>query len=346
MQSEMCISYSMQTGSNGELPFTLRRETDGTFRVDTSSHNLVQPNMVVKAMSYADAKIDMVRVVTGNTLRPNTMVYFDYLLPNLISQPTASATAARAAAVTATARIRQMASAIMPRIQDRHPDPPASRSASLPIPAAHATAARAPAVTATARIGQMASATMPRIQDQHPDPPASRSASLPIPAAHATVPPTSGTKKAMRVLVWVFLAWATWDVSTPCETHAQIFFSTMSECENDQVCARPLSDVPSGTRFEAADLPAGVKLNERTGLLTGPASMDASITVTAVLPPPAWCRFTRRIAAQFTKRVTQSVSVQRVQGQVHNRTIQDRVLDGIGGFMSAGFVSLIMYLLE
>ena len=299
MQSEMCISYSMQTGSNGELPFTLRRETDGTFRVDTSSHDLVQPNMVVKAMSYADAKIDMVRVVTGNTLRPNTMVYFDYLLPNLISQPTASATAARAAAVTATARIEQMASAIMPRIQDRHPDPPASRSASLPIP-----------------------------------------------AAHATVPPTSGTKKAMRVLVWVFLAWATWDVSTPCETHAQIFFSTMSECENDQVCARPLSDVPSGTRFEAADLPAGVKLNERTGLLTGPASMDASITVTAVLPPPAWCRFTRRIAAQFTKRVTQSVSVQRVQGQVHNRTIQDRVLDGIGGFMSAGFVSLIMYLLE
>jgi hypothetical protein len=120
-------------------------------------------------------------------------------------------------------------------------------------------------------------------------------------------------------------------------TFELIEFSELRECGFDVVCAAPLN-VPEGMHFEAKDLPAGLKLDPHTGLLKGPASVDAlaSFTVQAVMPQ-SW--FGASVYMQ-TVEVRQHAS--RTPGESVETAVADAVASGVSFAM--GVVS--MYCLD
>ena len=64
-----------------------------------------------------------------------------------------------------------------------------------------------------------------------------------------------------------------------------IQFSPLKNCENDRVCAEPKS-VPKGVSFMAKNLPEGMELDENTGVLTGPASVDVDANIFVLVKSP------------------------------------------------------------
>lgn len=62
----------------------------------------------------------------------------------------------------------------------------------------------------------------------------------------------------------------------------KITYTVLSACGDDNVCAMPFhgDKLPWGTRFKPKNLPLGLILDEKTGYLKGPASVDSSAKVT------------------------------------------------------------------
>lgn len=121
------------------------------------------------------------------------------------------------------------------------------------------------------------------------------------------------------------------------------------ECGLGMVCAKPLHAVPRGTRFEPADLPAGLQLDADTGLLSGPASVDAraSIAVLAV-SPGAWFfapPFEQRVEVrQHASRGSMGAAEAVADAVAH--AVAHAVADAVASGVSMTLGAVLMLLLE
>jgi hypothetical protein len=64
-----------------------------------------------------------------------------------------------------------------------------------------------------------------------------------------------------------------------------IQFSQLVNCEHDRVCAKP-ETAPKGVSFQAINLPEGMELDQYTGVLIGPASVDADAKIFVLVKSP------------------------------------------------------------
>lgn len=66
-----------------------------------------------------------------------------------------------------------------------------------------------------------------------------------------------------------------------------IQFNPLKNCENDRVCAHPKPEsVPKGVSFMAKNMPEGMEVDENTGVLTGPASVDVDANIFVLVKSP------------------------------------------------------------
>jgi hypothetical protein len=142
-------------------------------------------------------------------------------------------------------------------------------------------------------------------------------------------PPVSGSLGRMWSSVWR-------------PAFPKITFSELRECALDVVCDPPLS-VPGGVHFEARELPEGMVLDRDTGLLTGPASVDARANIIVVaVSPGSWFGAP---AFQQSVEVRQHASRASIES-AEDASIQRKVADAVASVSSAALGLVGMYLLD